>query len=88
MAQFDQNQPYFNANCEFTPETMATFMGHLYSWAFKEVKLGEDGQKNAYRLYGNASTGYSKKQFPYILEKVEKWCEKNDNEHGKQIHII
>ena len=88
MAQFDQNQPYFNANCECTSETMTTFMSHLRSGAFKGVKLGEDGRKNAYRLFGNASTGYSKKQFPYIREKVEKWCQRNDDMHGPNNWIL
>lgn len=88
MAQFDQITPYFNANCEFTPETMRTFIGYLRSGAFKGVKLGEGGRKNGYRLFGNASTGYSKKQFPYISEKVEKWCQRNDKVHGYNNWIL
>lgn len=88
MARFDENKPYFNANSEFTSETMGTFMGHLRSGAFKGVKLGEGGRKNAYRLFGNASTGYSKKQYPYIREKVEKWCQRNDDKHGQNNWIL
>ena len=71
MARFDENKPYFNANSEFTSETMGTFMGHLRSGAFKGVKLGEGGRKNAYRLFGNASTGYRHRSEAPQYSRVE-----------------
>lgn len=78
MSLFDRNSPYFNKDANFSSKSMFEFMNHLLSGNIGGVKLNGNG----YRLFGNASTGYSKKQWPYIQDKVLKWCASLNAKHG------
>ena len=84
MAMYNQINPYFNAGAEFTDETREQFLNNLLSGEFGGVELN----RNGYRLFGNASTGYSKKQWNHIKSKILKWCQKLDNLHGPNNWIL